>query len=72
MRTSIVASVSFPLKKETPLKLLLCRGKLKIFLVGLLRLHRYQPPKHNMTFDLAPFDRWTLRDKAGQRRSPLR
>ena len=26
----------------------------------------------NMAVDLAPFGRWTLRDKAAQRRSPLR
>jgi len=26
----------------------------------------------NMTVDLAPFGRWTPRDKAAQRRSPLR
>ena len=25
-----------------------------------------------MAVDLAPFGRWTLRDKAAQRRSPLR
>jgi hypothetical protein len=29
-------------------------------------------PTHNMAVDLAPFGRWTLRDKAAQRRSPLR
>jgi hypothetical protein len=26
----------------------------------------------NPAVDLAPFSRWTLRDKAAQRRSPLR
>ncbi len=26
----------------------------------------------NMAVDLAPFGRWTLRNKAAQRRSPLR
>jgi hypothetical protein len=26
----------------------------------------------NMAVDLAPFGRWTLRDEAAQRRSPLR
>ena len=26
----------------------------------------------NMAVDLVPFGRWTLRDKAAQRRSPLR
>lgn len=28
--------------------------------------------KPNMALDLAPFGRWTLRDKAAQRRSALR
>ena len=27
---------------------------------------------HNLALDLAPFGRWTLRDKAAQRRSALR
>ena len=27
---------------------------------------------HNPAVDLAPFGRWTLRDKAAQRRSPPR
>jgi hypothetical protein len=30
------------------------------------------PAKPNMALDLAPFGRWTLRDKAAQRRSALR
>jgi hypothetical protein len=28
--------------------------------------------RHNPAVDLAPFGRWTLRDKTAQRRSPLR
>jgi hypothetical protein len=28
--------------------------------------------KHNMALNLAPFGRWTLRDKAAQRRLALR
>ncbi len=30
------------------------------------------PQSHNMTLNLAPFGRWTLRDKAAQRRLALR
>ena len=30
------------------------------------------PPGHNMAVDLSPFGRWTLRDKAAQRRSTQR
>ncbi len=30
------------------------------------------PQSPNMALDLAPFGRWTLRDEAAQRRSPLR
>jgi hypothetical protein len=29
-------------------------------------------PTHNMALNLAPFGRWTLRDKAAQRRLALR
>jgi hypothetical protein len=29
-------------------------------------------PPHNMALNLAPFGRWTLRDKAAQRRLALR
>ena len=31
-----------------------------------------KPPSPNMALNLAPFGRWTLRDKAAQRRLALR
>ncbi len=33
---------------------------------------RLNRPEHNMALNLAPFGRWTLRDKAAQRRLALR
>jgi hypothetical protein len=67
----LIGAFSWPIRHTISIAVVACGfGFNCAFILAIVRFIR--PQTHNPAVDPAPFSRWTLRDKAAQRRSPLR